>query len=408
MRTSSVPLIRLAWRNVWRHRRRTVLLILVVAYAAFAIIFYRGFIDGVSASVLNAQARFVGAPVLIMTPAYYDDPDPEHALPDLAFIATVRGDPRVRDVAPRLEFPALIRSAYAAESVLVRGIDPQQERAVSAVPAHVVEGRMLRGRGELVLGKDLAERIDVRVGERAVVDTSGKAGPQAAGLVLVGLVDTGVPQVDDGAAIVHLDDARRLTGIQTATALALDVPRGEEDAVAGALQPLLPPAVAAYGPAEMLGAIRQDLEAHRISSIPIAFLFALVAAAAVTSTATVSVIERTREFGIVAAVGLAPSRLARVVMLESVITSLIGWAVGLAVGYATLTVLARVNVLGAAFRSYVGAFATFPLTDEIYAAVHPVYALYASITVLIAAALAVLIPARRVRRLQPARAMRME
>ena len=401
-------LLRLAWRNVWRHRRRTVLLVLVVAYAAFATIFYWGLIDGFAESVLTAQARFVGAPVLIMTAAYHDDPDPEHALPDLAFVSTLQREPRVRGVAPRLEFPALIRSAYTAESVLARGIDPEQEGVVSAVPAHVVEGRMLRAPGELVLGKGLAARIDVRVGERAVVDTAGQAGPQAAGLVLVGLAATGVPQVDDRAVLVELADARRLTGTQTATALALDVARGEEDAVAAALRPLLPPLVQAYGPSEMLGAIRRDLESNRVSSIPIAFIFALVAAAAVTSTATVSVIERTREFGMISAIGLAPARLARVVMLESVITTALGWALGLAAGYGTLIVLSRVNVLGAVFASYTRAFAALPLTEEIYMPVHPAYALYASMTVVLAAVLAVLIPGRRVRRLQPAQAMRIE
>jgi lipoprotein-releasing system permease protein len=401
-------LLHLAWRNVWRHRRRTILLILVVAYAAFASVFYWGFIDGFSESVINAQARFVGAPVLIMTPAYREDPDPEHALPELNFASILRRDPRIRGVAPRLEFPALVRSAYAAESAVVRGVDPAQEGMVSAVPAHIVKGRMLRGAGELVLGKNLAERIDVRVGERAVVDTSGAAGPQAAGLILVGVVETGVPQVDERAVIVDLQDARRLTGTRTATALALDVPRGEENAVAASLQPLLPHAVRAYGPLDMLGAIRQDIESNRISAIPIIFLFAVVAAAAVTSTATVSVIERTREFGMIAAVGLAPARLARVVMFESVITTLIGWAAGLAVGYGTLAVMARVNALGAMMGSFSGVYANLPLTREIYAAVHPVYALYASMTVFLGALLAVLIPGRRVRRLQPAQAMRIE
>lgn len=401
-------LLRLAWRNTWRHRRRTILLVVAVAYAAFATVFYWGFIDGFYASVLTAQARFVGAPVLVMTPAYRDDPDPEHALSNLSFASALRNDPRVRGIAPRLEFPALIRSAYAAESAVARGIDPDREGMVSAVPSHIVEGRMLRAPGELVLGKGLASRLDVRVGERAVVDTAGQAGPQAAGLVLVGLVETGVPQVDDRAVLVELDDARRLTGTRTATALALDVARGEEDAVAEALQALLPPTVAAYGPLELLGAIQKDIESSRVSSIPIAFIFAVVAAAAVTSTAVISVIERTREFGMISAVGLAPARLARVVTLESVITSLIGWIVGLAVGYGTLAVLARVNVLGVVFSSYVGAFAALPLTEEIYTAVRPIYALHASMTVFVAAALAILVPARRVRRLQPAQAMRIE
>lgn len=403
-----MTLLRLAWRNVWRHRRRTILLILVVAYAVFATLFYWGMIDGFAESVLTAQARFVGAPVLLMTPAYRDDPDPEHALPDVSFVQALRGDPRVREIAPRLEFPALVRSAYTAESVIARGIDPALEAAVSAVPAHIVEGRMLGAPGELVLGRALAARIDVRVGERGVLDTAGRAGPQAAGLTLVGIVETGVPQVDERATLVHLEDAKWLTGAHTPTALAVDVPRGSEDAVASALQRRLPGTVRAYGPAEMLGAIRRDIESNRISSIPIGFLFALVAAAAVTSTATVSVIERTREFGMIAAVGLAPARLARVVMLESVITTLVGWIVGLVAGYGTLVLFAQVNLLGPIFGSYAKTFAALPLTDEIYMAVRPVYALYGSLTVGLAGLLAVLIPARRVRRLQPAQAMRIE
>ncbi|MDR7452813.1 MAG: FtsX-like permease family protein [Armatimonadota bacterium] len=403
-----MTLWRLAWRNVWRHRRRTVLLILVVAYAAFATILYWGINDGYAASVLNAQARFVGAPVLIMTPDYRDDPDPEHALPDLALTAALREVPRVRGIAPRLEFPALIRSAYTAESAVARGIEPQREREVSAVPAHIVAGRMLQRPGELVLGRALAERLDVRLGERAVVDTAGPAGPRAAGLVLVGLVETGVSQVDERLVLVDLADARRLTGVDTATALALDVPRGEEEAAAAELRRFLPPVVAAYGPAEMLGAIRQDLESNRVAAIPIAFLFALVAAAAVTSTTTVSVIERTREFGMIAAVGLAPVRLARVVVLESVITTVLGWIVGLAAGYGAVGLLARINLLGAAFGGFVGAWSSVPLTREIYTAVRPAYALYASMTVFVGAVLAALIPARRVRRLRPAQAMRIE
>lgn len=400
-------LLRLAWRNVWRHRRRTILLVLVVAYSAFATIFYWGFLDGFTASVITAQARFVGAPVLVTTTAYHDDPDPENALPDLSFVTALQDDRRVRAVALRLEFPALIRSAYTSESVIVRGVDPAAEAGVSVVPSHIAQGRWLQRPGELVLGKGLAARIDVRVGERAVVDTAGKDGPRAAGLVLVGLVDTGSVAVDDRAALVHLDDARALTGAEV-TAVALDVARGEEDRTAAALRPLLPPGIASFGPLEMLGAIRQDIEGNRIGAIPIILLFAIVAAAAVTSTSVVSVIERTRELGMISAVGLAPARLARVVVLESIITSLIGWVLGLAAGYGTLAVMARVNVLGKAFASYGRAFSALPLTEEIYAVIHPVYALYASVTVLIAALFAILIPARRVRRMAPAQAMRME
>jgi ABC-type lipoprotein release transport system permease subunit len=400
-------LVRLAWRNVWRHRRRTILLVLVVAYAAFGIIFFWGLNDGIIASILTTQARVIAAPVLITTTAYQDDPDPEHALPDLSVRSALQQAPHVRATALRLEFPALIRSPYTAQSVLARGVLPEEEGAVSAIPAHIVAGRMLRAPGEMVLGRELAARIDVRVGERAVLDTASLAGPQAAGLVVVGLAATGVSSVDDGAVLLHLDDARRLTGVRTATAIALDVPRGQEDATARAIQPLLPSGLQAYGLSDLLGATQSALRARRASSLPIALIFALVATAAVTSTAVVSVIERTREFGMIAALGLAPDRLAGVVVLEVVFTTGIGWAAGLVAGYAAVATLARVNVLGRLIGSYSGVFASLPLGEDIYTAARPAYAVYASITVLIAVLLALAIPARRIRRLQPAQAMRM-
>lgn len=399
-------LARLAWRNIWRYRRRTILLVLAVAYATFGIIFFWGLNDGIIDSVLTTQARFVAAPVLITTTANWDDPDPEHALPDLTVLATLQRVPRVRAAALRLEFPALLRSAYTAQAVVARGVQPAEEPAVSAVPSRIAEGRMLRGAGELVLGRGLARRIDVRVGERAVLDAASRAGPQAAGLTVVGLVETGVQTVDDRAALVHLDDARRLTGVSTATGIVLEVPRGAEDAVAAEIRPRLPRGLRAYGLSEILGAAQRALEVRRASSLPIALIFALVAAAAVTSTAVVSVIERTRELGMIAALGMTPRRLARVVVLETVLTAGIGWAIGLAAGYATVAALARVNVLGALFGSLSGAYASSPFGSEIYAAVRPAYVLYASMTVGIAALLAVLIPARRIRRLRPAQAMR--
>ena len=405
----SAPLYRLAWRNVWRHRRRTMLLIVVVAYTTFFTVFIWGFIEGFFGSVLNDQARLISAPVLVQTMRHRDDPDPENALPSLAFIPDLLRQPGVAVASPRLEFPALLRSPYTSEGALVRGVDPGLEGRVSRVPALIGAGRMLGETGEVVLGIELAHKLDARLGERVVVDAASLAGPQAAGLTVVGLVKSGVTLVDQSAALVHLDDARRLTGVATATGVALDVRRGQEDAIARRVQPLLPDGVSAYPLSSLLGVIQKAIVAHQIEMIPLGLIFSVVAVIAVTSTVVVSVIERTREFGMITAIGLGPRRLARVVMLESVLATAIGWAVGLVFGYAATLALGRWNVLGPIIGSAYGqAFASLGMTGEIYAASKPVYALYASVTVVLAAVSALLAPARRVRHLDPGRALRME
>lgn len=399
------PLVRLAWRNIWRHRRRTILLIAVVAYATIATVFFWGFMDGYAESLLSNQARLLTAPVLVTTAAYHDDPDPANALPSLDFLAATAEIPS----APRLDFFGLLRSPYTSQGALVRGIMPELEPAVSLIPAHVRAGRMLTGPGEVVLGKTLAEQLDVRLGERLVLDVSALAGPQAAGLTVVGFIDSGLAAIDAATVLVYLDNARRLTGVTTATGVAFDAPRGQEGAVAARLQDYLPPGIQAYGLMQLMGdAVRFEIEGGRLSMVPIGLLFAIFAALAVTSTVLVSVMERTRELGMMAAIGLAPKQLSRMVVIEAVLVTAVGWLVGLVLGYLLVWIFATWNIFGPLFAAFGEAFAELGLPAELYTAISPLYALYALATVACAAAFALLIPARRVSRLNPVEAMRTE
>ena len=403
-------LARLAWRNLFRQRRRTLLLIVVVAYATLAIIFFWGFTDGFLDSIMNAQGRLVAAPVLVTTEAYHGDPDPSNALADPASLETLAlQDPRVHAAAPRIDFGALLRSPYTMEGVMARGVDPAREGQVSDLPRSVAEGRMLQGPGEVVLGRGLAERLDVRLGERVAVDTSALAGAQALGLRLVGLIDAGTAAVDDYVALVDLADARMLTGVSGATGVALDVPLGQEAAAAAAVNQRLSGGTHAYPVGELLGALQRGLATERIQMIPMGLLFSLFAAVAVTTTVVVSVLERMREFGVIVALGLDQASLAWLVTFESVFATALGWLAGLALGYGLLWVLSVTNALGSFISGFYGDLLQgLALTDQVRTGIRPEYALFASITIALAALFSALAPARRVRRLNPADAMRTE
>ncbi len=380
------PLNRLAWRNVWRQKRRTTLLIIVVAYATASIIFFWGFTEGFSRSIITNQARIFSAPAMVMAPAYFSDPDPENALSSLDVLDDIRNTRGVNALTLRLEFAALLRSPYTSQGASVRGIDPATEGLVSTVPGYLAEGRMIESTGEVVMGRELAADLDVRLGERLAVDVSSTAGPQGAGLILVGLLDSGIAFVDESTILVHIDDARNLTGVNTATGIALDVPRGQEAAVATRLNEVLP----------------TDMQAFEIMGL----LFAIFAALAVTSTVLVSVIERTREFGMMVAIGFSPPRLARMVVLEASLATISGWLVGVLVGFGLTALFANVNILGPVFEATFESFAQFGFSDEFYTSFELVHALYAAVTVVFAGIFALLIPARKVATINPAEAMR--
>ena len=408
-RASAAPLYRLAWRNLWRQRRRTVLLVIVVAYATLGIVFFWGFTDGFLKSIVNGQARFVAAPGIITTTAYHEDPDPENALPNLDFIDSAIAAPQVRGAAPRLDFPALIRSPYATEGVLARGVDPALEAQVSGIPGAISDGRMIEAPGEVIVGRGLAEKIDIRLGERLAIDVSSVAGPQAAGLIVVGLIGSNIDLVDDTALLVHLDQARELTGITTATGVALDIPFGREDAAAAAINPRLGAELRAYPINELLGALQQGLAAERAQTIPLGLIFSIFAAITVTSTVVVSVLERTREFGIIVSLGLDQNRLSWLITLEAVYATLIGFGLGLGLGYGLLWWMNSFNVMGPLFANIYGDFLSgFGISDEIFTGLSPEYIVWAVITVALAGIFAALAPAGRIRNLNPSEAMRSE
>lgn len=405
---SSTPLLRLAWRNLWRHRQRTVLLIVVVAYATLSTIVYWGFVDGYEESVMHAYARYIAAPVRIASQAWHEDPDPENALPDLSLARELAGVSGVEGVAPRLHFPGLLQSSYTTEGGEVRGVDPQAEAQVSQIPGKVREGRWLEGPGEVVLGEGVARRIDARVGERVVVSAAALAGPQASGLTVVGLTDTGVSGLDDTLVLIHLEDARFLTGVTTATSLALDVARGREETVARRVQQVLPPGLEARGVWDLVGPIKADVQGAKVFALPMGLLLALFASLAVASTVFVSVLERTREFGVISALGLPPARLGRLVTFEALVACGLGWTVGLVIGYAIAWLLASYNLLGPLFATIGQAFPEEGIAEEFYGAIRSVYILYSAVIVAVAALLSALGPARRAARLKPAEAMRSE
>lgn len=132
---------KLAWRNLWRQGRRTQLLLVVVAYATVAIMFFWGFCDGFVNVLLGGQARYLSAPVMVQTESYRTDPDPENSLASLDFEPALVSFEGVHGVAPRLEFRALLRSPYRTLGGQIRGIDPAPEPQVRDVPGNIGEGR---------------------------------------------------------------------------------------------------------------------------------------------------------------------------------------------------------------------------------------------------------------------------
>ena len=378
----------------------------LVAVGTWAVVLFWGITEGFFSSMIRAQVALDAGDIQIHAPGYLDDPDLERALSpeQLQAISTALADGMVRAWAPRLELEGLLRSAYAARGMEIRGIDPDREAQVTTLAQTMVVGRLLEGPGEILLSTRLSEELDARLGERVVLDVQGRDGPQAGGFRIVGLFNTGLPLLDQSTVFISLGDARRLAGISGATEVALVTGPGADPAVVdAALEETLSADYQVSTFMELNPLISTMIRVESLEMVPIMLLLAMLAGFGVANTVMFTVLERVREFGVLLAVGLRPRRLARMVLAESILASGVGFAVGGGAGYALIVYLAKA---GFNLAAYSNAFPEMGMPHVIYAEASGWYWLYSFSVVVLTGIIAAWYPARRAARLQPTEAMR--
>ncbi|MBT8072404.1 MAG: ABC transporter permease, partial [Xanthomonadales bacterium] len=163
---------KLAWRNLWRNYRRTLIMLLAIAVGAWAMIFMTSLLRGMVDDMVKQGIRALPGHVQVHTAAYRDDPSVNHGLPapDEALLEVLGGE-QVQAWTSRLKVPAMISSEYENRGVLLLGVDPAGETELGFDDGDIVEGRFLEGADDpgIVIGRKLLQRLETRLGKRVVV-----------------------------------------------------------------------------------------------------------------------------------------------------------------------------------------------------------------------------------------------
>jgi ABC-type lipoprotein release transport system permease subunit len=403
---SARGLIRLAWRNLWRHTQRTLLMIAIVAFGSFVIVVFWGLVDGWIASMTEAQVSLDQGSIQVFAAGYRADPTPQNGLsPDaLAAVMTAVNGLAEAHASPRLVVYGMLQSAYGSTGMQIRGIDTAREPEVTTLNRHLVDGRFLQGSGEILLSRHTAETLDVRLGERVVVLVQGKDGPTSRPFTAVGLYASGLSGLDDSTVFVPIADARAMTGSDGATSVALRLPKGHDASAKAELERRLGSEFDVETHLDLNPLLRDMIRISVIEMTPMILILALLAGFGVANTVLFSVIERTHEFGIMMAVGMNVRRLSQMVLSESLLVSLMGFLVGGGAGYLVILYLARYGWnLGSTLSQMTGPIG---MPTVIYASTSGWYWLGSLSVVIVTGLVAAWYPARRVAALQPAAAIR--
>ena len=404
---------RVAWRNLWRRKLRTWLSAGGIAFAVLLVSFFVALQAGVYGGWIDTATGLMSGHLQLQHPDYFDDPTVANAIPrgsELVRLAEAAAG--VMGAAPRAESFALVSVGERSYGALVMGVDANREAALFALPHHLEEGEYLPRPDSAYVGASLATNLGVQLGDEIVALGSAQDGGIAALVLSVdGIFKTGTPELDRSVLQAHLPamqsafalgDAVHRVAIETA-----DVGRVAE--VAPGIAALLPAGVRLVDWNTLLPELEQAIELDRIIGSMMYWLLMILVTLSVVNAFIMTAFERTREFGMLLAIGMKPNAIVGVFTIEAVCVWALGAVIGIALCMAVVVPLSHIGIDVASFDESVQELAEqIMLPTRMYPALSTDVFMQAPLIMLAGTLLAAWIPALRVRRMRPVDALREE
>lgn len=337
-------LLTLAWRNIWRQKRRTFLTAGALALALFLSVLTRSMQEGSYSISIDHAARFYSGLIQLQHPDYAESLSINDLLPmSEAFIRPVLQQSEISHHLPRLESFALASAGERSKGVMVIGAEPELEQDYSGLANKIIAGEFLAQDDQQVLiGERLAHYLQLSVGDEIVLYGQGYRGQTAAGLYPVkGILHFPVPQLDSQLVYLPLKLAQNLysTGEQV-TAWVLHTRQLSSVAeVEAELQDSYGQSVNVRGWEELAPEMSQQITMDKISGIFMLYILYGVVGFGLFATITMMTLERQREFSVMLATGMLRIRLLQMVAIESLFIAALGILLGLTISAPVLTYL---------------------------------------------------------------------
>ena len=402
--------LRLAWRNIWRYRRRTLIVVLAIALGLALMMWYDGLIAGFDQAIYGNAIKVLGGNIQVYAEGYHSKTNSNALLAladDQAVVKAALAQPQVLAATRRITTGGLATSREGAFAVEITGIEPEQEKDVNLAAQHVIAGRYLTSSDAdmILIGKGLADAMDIQVNDRiTLVGQATHAQTRQRTMTVAGIFDLGMPDLEKRTIYVSLSEAQDLYGLagQTTEVAIVLKQLGEEGVVIAKLKPILPgyeiDSWETNFP-ELRATINTKSGVMNIFGV----IMVLIAAIGILNMLLMAVYERTREIGLLGAIGLKPRQISFIFILEGTLIGLVGVVVGIILG---LLINGLFKQVGLDFTQYASLTSYMAL---ISGRVYPTWGvdklLWRALTVAIISALAAFYPAREAARREPADAL---
>ncbi len=325
----------IAWRNIWRNKKRTLITVAAVFVAVFLSTFMTSMQEGTYAKMTENIVKFYSGYLQIQNPKYWESKSINDVFkPGDKLYNSINSVPEVTYYVPRLESYTLISSGDYTRGGALIGIDPEKENRLTGLSKWVAQGSYLKpGDDGALVAVNLAKHLNVHLGDTVILISQGYHGASAAGLYPVkGILKFPSPELNNFGIYLSIDKARDFfsaPGMVTSIALMVD----KYNDVDKAKKHL----IAALGKnyrvmtwSEMNPELVQMIEGDRAGGVVMKAILYIVIAFGIFGTVIMMVAERRRESGIMIAVGMQKIRLSTILFYETILLGFIGVISGFA------------------------------------------------------------------------------
>ncbi|MCP5076583.1 MAG: ABC transporter permease [Psychromonas sp.] len=333
-------LLKLAWRNLWRQKRRTLLTASALALALLLSLLMRSFQEGGYNANIESVARLSTGLIQLQHPEFKDSQSIDDLLPATAeFIQFTKNQHHIETVLPRIESFALAASENKSKGILLFGIDADAENNYSSLADKIVEGRYLTDttsqleHNPVIIAEGVAQKLNLKLGDELVLYGQGYRGQTAAGLFTIqGILHFPMPALNNRMVYMNLKDAQQFysTG-DLVTSWVLHSDKFENiPFIVETLKKHYTKQVNVRGWADLNPESAQQITVDRVSGIFIMYLLYAIVGFGLFATLLMMTLERQREFAVMLATGLLRCRLLHLIIIESLLIGVLGIAIGLA------------------------------------------------------------------------------
>lgn len=404
-------LIAVAWRNIWRSKTRSLVILVAICLGLASGIFYMGFYKGMVDQRINSAITTEASHIQIHHKEYLNNPDKKFVIANAdSVVQIIRSVPEVKATSSRIIVNTMIQSPTTGAGVKVTGIVPEDEKQVTNLYSKVVEGSYFGGeaRNPIVIGRKLAEKLKVKLKSKVVITLQDMQGNMTgAAFKVEGIFETSNTAFDESVVFVRKSDLSRVLLMNDNSCHEIAVLLNNNEALARVDQVLKEkfPTLDVKTWREIMPEVSLVESSFGLTMVIFMGIILLALLFGIINTMLMAVLERTKELGMLMAIGMNKLRVFMMILLETVMLSLFGGVCGILLGWLLNLYF---GIRGIDLGAWATAYKSMGFDTLVYTKLPVSVSMEIAVMVIVTGILASIYPALKALKLKPAEAVRID